>query len=204
MDSERESSYRGEGKKKSGARTKMKKKKRRKKKKMKKLEKNEKNRKGGSRKRRGTKKERASERKRRKKLEGCRGKGVRPARNFGLAAIAARGRGRADAGKEKYSLMARKSSARRAGNAGRVAREKKKLSTRGWVTRGGRRLRGQEEGGKCARAGEEGALSLRRNAHLSLPEVIPLPLQPFPLSPSSRFSLLLCALPSRLPRSRIS
>lgn len=92
-----------------------------------------------------------------KRSRGSREKGAAPARNFGPAAIAAGGRGRADAGKEKSSVTSRKSSARRGGNARRVAREKKNWGgegVSGW-------LRGQEEGGKCARAVEEGALSLR-------------------------------------------
>ena len=60
-----------------------------------------------------------------KRSRGSGEKGAAPARNFGPAAIAAGGRGRADARKEKSSLVTRKSSARRGGNARRVAREKK-------------------------------------------------------------------------------
>lgn len=61
-----------------------------------------------------------------KSPRGSRENGATPARNFGIAAIAAGGRGRADAAKEKSPLAARKSSARRTGKrATRYARQKK-------------------------------------------------------------------------------
>lgn len=140
-----------------------------------------------------------------KRSRGSREKGAAPARNFGPAAIAAGGRGRADAGKEKSSATSRKSSARRGGNAPRVAREEKNWGGEGvceW-------LRGQEEGGKCARAVEEGALSLR--ALLSPPEVhlfLPLFSPQIPLSLSLHLSATLPPAVLRIrpvrPRSRTS
>lgn len=102
-----------------------------------------------------------------KRSRGSGEKGAAPARNFGPAAIAAGGRGRADAGKEKSSVTSRKSSARRGGNARRVAREKKNWGGEG--VSGSRWLRGQRK--REANAHERSKRAPFRYAHHSPPEV---------------------------------